>query len=73
MNKNMCSDLVSVFNVNGVEIDNKHEIGEHFNDYFASIGSKLAAMIPASSSKFSDYLQLLNTSSLTYLKLMLLK
>ena len=50
----------SIININGVKSSNPGDIANHFNDYFSSIGPKLAANIPNHSDgnpKFEDYLQ----------------
>jgi len=41
-NKN-CSSASSFISKDGIEISNKKEIAETFNNYFASIGSPLAS------------------------------
>ena len=43
--------------VNGVDIVDKNEIVEKFNDYFLNIGSQLAATIPHTSKHYSNYLK----------------
>ena len=61
--KNVYNDTINCFNVNGVDINNKQEIVDKFNDYFVSIGSRLAALIPDSPLKYYDYLKTPNLKS----------
>jgi len=56
LNKNEGSKIVDCFTDNGVEITDKNEIVNKFNDYFVNIGCRLASAIPNSVNHFSSYL-----------------
>lgn len=57
LNTNPQGDTVNFLNINGATITNKQEIVENFNEYFVSIGSRLASKIPNSSTIYSNYLK----------------
>jgi hypothetical protein len=57
LNSNQHNDFANSFIVDGIDILDKNEIVEKFNDYFLNIGSRLAATIPNSSTNFSTYLR----------------
>src|ERR1700690_1995477 len=44
LNKSACNVSLQSFKIDGVDTENKQEIVEKFNDYFVSIGSKLASL-----------------------------
>jgi hypothetical protein len=46
----------SYIKINKNKITDKHDIVNHFNDYFASIGENLASKIPAARKSFEAYL-----------------
>ena len=56
LNKDEGSKIVDCFTDNGVEITDKNEIVNKFNDYFVNIGCRLASAIPNSVNHFSSYL-----------------
>lgn len=49
-------EIPDIFNENGTVYTGKQEISEGFNDYFATIGSNLAAKIPPSNVSFESFL-----------------
>ena len=57
LNKNRENDICNFFIENDVQITDKAQIVHKFNEYFVSIGSRLASTIPASSVLFSDHLK----------------
>ena len=56
LNQKKPENTINCFTVDGVQIDNKVEIVEKFNNYFTNIGSNLASSIPPSSKHFLSYL-----------------
>ena len=64
-NKNRECDISNFFVENDVEITDKTLIVKKFNEYFSSIGSQLAAAIPASPMSFLDYLKSPNLNDFT--------
>ena len=56
LNKNWENDTCNFLIENDVQIMDKAEIVQTFNQYFVSIGSRLPATIPASPVSFFDYL-----------------
>ena len=56
LNTNQGCEIANCFTDNGVEITDKYEIVNKFNDYFVNIGSRLASAIPNSKTHFSTYL-----------------
>ena len=46
--------------INRVDIYNKREIADAFNDFFTNIGQKLANQIPKSSKTFETYINKAN-------------
>ena len=56
---------VDFFLINGNRVENKYEIVDQFNKYFASVGTNLASSIPSSLLTFSDYLKSPNTRTLS--------
>lgn len=46
--------------VNNLEIEDQNEIANNFNDFFVSIGPKLASKIPQASTNFLSYLKTIN-------------
>jgi hypothetical protein len=56
-NKNANYEMAQFFTLNNEEITDKKDIVEKFNEYFVSIGSKLASLIPNASCTYSDYLK----------------
>ena len=63
LNKNKQTNIVEEFVKDGLTISNPQEIVENFNNYFVSIGEKLAESIPAASASFSSYLNNSNMDS----------
>src|ERR1043165_2096884 len=63
LNKNKQTNIVEEFVKDGLTISNHQEIVENFNNYFVSIGEKLAESIPAASASFSSYLNNSNMDS----------
>jgi hypothetical protein len=55
LNTNQGSEIVNSFTENEVDITDKHEIVEKFNDYFVNIGCRLAFAIPKSETHFSAF------------------
>ena len=50
-------ELTSLFIINGETVTNEEQISKHFNTFFASIGSKQASTIPATTdNSFTQYL-----------------
>ena len=49
-----------------MDIIDKQEIVNKFNDYFVSIGSRLASLIPESTTTFSSYLNAPNPNSIIF-------
>ena len=56
MNKNKYSPVCLRFQQNGKTIDNGKDIANRFNNFFVNVGTNLAAKIPKSNKKASDYL-----------------
>jgi hypothetical protein len=60
LNNNQQNEISNFFVIDGIEITNKQKIVDKFNDYFVSIGSRLASAVPDSAASFKDYLKLPN-------------
>ena len=59
------SDLFNM-NFNKKLVNNPVEISNIFNDYFSNISSSLVKLLPSASTKFSDYLNSANLSSMFF-------
>ena len=66
INRDLRNDGAGFFRENGVDITDKQEIVKKFNDYFVSIGSRLASLIPDSTTAFSNYLNAPNPNSIVF-------
>ena len=62
LNKNQKNEISNLFVADGVEIVDRREIVDKFNNYFVSIGSRLASAIPDSVTSFKDYLKFSNST-----------
>ena len=54
------TNLPRKLTINRVDIYNKREIADAFNDFFTNIGQKLANQIPKSSKTFETYINKAN-------------
>ena len=54
------TNLPSKLTINKVDVSNKPEIADAFNDFFTNIGQKLASQIPKSSKIFETYINKVN-------------
>ena len=54
------TNLPRKLTINRVDIYNKREIADAFNDFFTNIGQKLASQIPKSSKTFETYIKKMN-------------
>ena len=54
--KNKSTNLRRKLTINKVDVCNKPEIADAFNDFFTNIGQKLASKIPKSSETFETYI-----------------
>ena len=54
------TNLPCKLTINKVNVYNKPEIADAFNDFFTNIGQKLASQIPKSSKKFETYMNKVN-------------
>ena len=50
-------DICNIFLINGNLVNDKNVIVDKFNEYFVSLGSNLASLIPATSTTFSSFLK----------------
>jgi hypothetical protein len=62
----LCNEGAGFFSENGIDIIDKQEIVNKFNEYFISIGSRLASLIPESTTIFSSYLKAPNANSIIF-------
>ena len=53
-------NLLRKLKVNKVDVYNKPEIADAFNDFFTNIGQKLASQIPKSTKTFETYINKVN-------------
>ena len=58
------SNTISSLTVNNCEFDKPNDIANIFNDYFCSVGPKLAEAIPTCNYSYSDYMQYSVTNSI---------
>ena len=54
------TNLPRKLTINKVDVYNKPEIADAFNDFFTNIGQKLASQIPKSSKTFETYIKKMN-------------
>ena len=54
------TNLPRKLTINKVDVYNKREIADAFNDFFTNIGQKLASQIPKSSKTFETYIKKMN-------------
>ena len=54
------TNLPRKLTINKVDVYNKREIADAFNDFFTNIGQKLANQIPKSSKTFETYINKAN-------------
>ena len=66
LNTNQGSEIVNSFTENEVDITDKHEIVEKFNDYFVNIGCRLASAIPKTETHFSAFLNASTCNSFSF-------
>ena len=58
--KTRSTNLPRKLTINKVDVYNKPEIADAFNDFFTNIGQKLASQIPKSSKIFETYINKVN-------------
>ena len=54
------TNLQRKLTINKVDVYNKREIADAFNDFFTNIGQKLASQIPKPSKTFETYINKVN-------------